>query len=333
MHKDLLDNLFTLELTPFDAKKNRLSSVQNRIFEILTNSSLRIGSLGSITKKMLSDKIASSIEGFNPIHLVIAFGGFKGVKIRDSPNINWAEVFHLSFLLKNLWQISLVYSPGLILEFSGDDLVMPIIDNHKKEWATVYQNELTKLLRVVSLALPINITLLNRPVSSFYKYNFIEKEITNEIEGFDLESERIQQHINWGEKHAWNNFVFDGEQDYSKTSEKAKQELIIQSVLKHRAYLDVDYRYRGEYLEGGIHIPVAHRKGIPGTLAIRSTKSSAIQFWESYGVLVDKKDKTYPHLLSGNQFEELKDNIQYEKVSIEFLKEFDTLKSIPVLKL
>lgn len=276
-----IDQLGTVDFLRIDQKKNQRTVLPTRIWEILTRSKLRLGPLDQETEKMLRGKIELSMRKGAPITLILAVGGFKGIGIASSPHINWAEVFHIDFLVKMLGEIALIYKPGLRVEFSGDDVALPFMNNYPEEWTKCYNQEFDKLLEIISEKLPDNIFLSNRPASSFYLRERLETEIEEEVSKMKLPEEIIEQKF----KHAMNNFVWKGEKDWRGLSEKEKMRKLRRSVLVHDAWLNVDYRHRREYLEGGVNIPIIHKRGMAGCYGIRSTASSDVQFWEAEGYL------------------------------------------------
>lgn len=291
-----LDQLGSLgDITP-DAKKQKRMPLAERIVERLTPSHLRLQALDASTREMLSQKVGLSIKNNAPITLILAVGGFKGARLPSSPHLNWAEVFHVDFLVKTLGEIALIYPPGLRLEFSGDDVIVPLMNNYKLEWTTTYNLEFDKLLEIFSQNLPANIVLTNRPASSFYDRLTLEDEVKIEADKLELDPEVLRLKL----KHAQNNFVFDGEQNLTTLSTTDKQSKLERSVVIHDAWLAVDYTHRREYLEGDNHIPIIHKKGMQGCYGIRSTKSSDVQFWEAFGVVEEREGKFIPKLLSAN---------------------------------
>ncbi len=320
----VINSLFDFSERVVDQKRNKHTPLPERILEILTPSYVRQGALSDEIRDMLMDKVKRSVAKEAPITLILAFGGFKGVGIKDSPHLNWAEVFHLSFLAQAFWEITQIYTPGVILEFSGDSIILPLLDNYPLEWTEVYNQELDQLIGVVNKAVPANMKFTNRPTNTFYKQEELEKEVMEEFSKLDLSLPEHQEKIKSKMHKAQNNYITEG------INPEELQKRLEESVILHDVWLDVDYKHRREYLEGGINIPIAHRKGIPGCLCIRSVKSSDVQFWEAYGVINISSGKSYPTLLSHNQYDAVEDSIKYEVVNSVF-SEFETLKQVPVL--
>ena len=286
-------------LTDFSLRhKTDLSDERNpladRIYRILTPSYFRIGVLDTNTESMLRKKIELAIQQQEPITFIIGMGWGKNWRSYSAPHINWAEFFHFKFLYDTLGQISSIYEPGVRLEFTPDDLAVVIINNYKQEWLDVYKSEFIPLLSYFSSQTPDNFTYHFEPSSHWYEEESLRTEIEKEVETM-LANPAAEKAIAERLPSARNNFV---------GGSTSTEEEIRRSVLVHKAWLSVDYKKRGEYLEGGTHIPIAHRKGIPGTYNIRNVKSSLVQFWKGEGILRQKGERSIPDIISPRQFSE-----------------------------
>jgi hypothetical protein len=248
--EEYINQLGTLTGVAVDGKKQQRMPLIERIVEILTPAYLRLEALDQATKEMLRAKVKLSVKKQVPITLILAVGGFKGVKVPMAPHLNWAEVFHVDFLVKTLGEIALIYPPGLKLEFSGDDVIVPLMNNYNPEWTRTYNTEFDMLLKLLAGKLPNNILLTNKPASSFYQRDELEKEVLLAAKDKKYTEEEWEQKL----KHATNNFVWKGENDLSNKTDK--EYYLRKSVAIHDAWLDVDYKHRREYLEGGINIPI-----------------------------------------------------------------------------
>jgi len=325
--QEVIDSLFALDPSKADEKKNQRMKLEDRIYELLTPSYFRLETVAEDIEKILRDKIALSIEKNEPITLIPTFGGFKNIRLKNSPHLNWAEVFHLSFLIQTLWEISHIYKPGLKIEFSGDDVICPLLNNYRREWADVYNEEFSLMLADVSKILPNNIYLSNKPASEFFKEINIEQQVLDSVKDFDEAT--AEEIFERKKRMAKNNFCFSYYYP-ENVDDKDRDEILRKSTLIHTAWLDRDYEHRREYIEGGLHIPISHRRGIPGAYGIRSTKSSDLQFWGCYGVIALRNDGTYyPNLYTYNQFNE--EEFEDTKVDQPF-EDLPLLSKIPVEK-
>ena len=111
--------------------------------------------------------------------------------------------------------------------------------------------------------------------------------------------------------------MLEGEYDLRTLGQDEINKRLVRSVAIHDAWLEVDYANRREYLEGGDHIPIVHKKGIPGCYCIRSTKSSDVQFWEAVGVLEERGDKLIPMLLTVNSLIEKYNSFEFKTMFSE----------------
>lgn len=288
----IIQNLFKIK------KYTQTRPLEDEIYSILTPSYFRQGKMEREIEKLLRYKIKQSINQKKPITLVIAFGGYKNGNTYSQPHIDWAEIFHLSFLYKTLFPITQIYKPGLHLEFTLDGEAMSIIDNIKRKDIQLYYSEFIKLLKIIKGNTSSNLTFNTTTFIDYYNFNKT-KEIINKKVIETVYNKEIHKLITQRIRHAKNNFIFDGEENL--TDNPNKQKPLENSVLKHKYWLDLDFKQRQEYLEGGINIPIVHRKGIPGCYAIKSYKGSVIQFWEGEGVIVNNKKKHYPTIISPHQ--------------------------------
>jgi hypothetical protein len=312
MNLDFLFEFLNEEQPKIKLKEN----VEDYIFRVLTRSEFRLGIIDPTIKKMLREKIHMSVKENKPITLILAVGGFKNYRLQTAPHIDWAEVFQVLFVLKSLYEIALVYKPGLHLEYSGDAEAMVIANNLKQEWIDVYKREFDELIKVMSLKLPKNIKLTTKDFRDFYTIEEIETEVDSRLEKVDWESPSVKFLLKEKMPHAINNFCFNGRKNLEYLNKEEKQVELNKSIFKHKIWLDVDYERRREYLEGGINIPILHKANIPGCYAIKSCKGCNIQYWIGMGTLKHDMDNYVPTILSANQLVGLSDKLKAYKVDL-----------------
>lgn len=293
-----------------------------RIKRHLTHKHLRLGSLDKKFSQQLDKKLKCAVENNEPIHLVLAIGGFKNANISPEGNINWAEVFQIFHLLNFIAKICVFYSPGIIAEYTGDAEVACIVNNYKIEWIEKYTKEFRLIINIVgSLYKKPNLQIRYTTAQDFYDISTLEKEIRLGAKRLNKASISVSEF-----KSASNNYFGD------KTVENIER-----SVLLNKAWLSFDVKERAEYLEGGNRIPMLHKKGVPGVYPLRSVKASGIQFWGALGVLVDHKGKIYPSLLSYNQMLEFEKSLKYvdickclPKTIVNKFMDIQNLRKVPV---
>ena len=269
-------------------------------------------------------KIKLSIKTNQPITLILGMGWGKNWHSYSAPHINWAEIFHLKFLFDTFGLISKIYEPGIVIDITPDDIAVQLINNYKTEWLGVYKKEFLQLLKFFNSQTPNNFIYKFTPSSLWYTRSMLKREIDNEVIEIKKNSVKAKEIIKSRLHNAENNIVLP-----ANISDKEKQKAIGNSILIHRAWLGVDYKHRKEYLEGGINIPIAHRRGVPGTYNLRNLPSSLVQFWKGDGICKWHKNKYSWDIVSPNRWKKLK-SIEYIKVNNPtLLSQFDT---IPVYK-
>lgn len=323
----IVDDLFDFSTINIDEKKNLHTPIRERIYALLTPASFRLGALDSEVEEVLRTRIDRAVSGEKPITLIIAYGGFKNIHIDSAPHIDWAEVFQLSFVLRTVWEITQIYGPGVRVEYSGDAEAMSVVDNLKVEWIKMYLAEFALMLRTVQPLLPPNLTVTNRDFSEFYTTNKLSKELDTRLAQLDYSADELTTKMS----KAINNFCWDGEKELMHLSESEKQQMLEKSILLHKLWLEFDYEKRGEYLEGGTHIPIAHRKGLPGCYGIKSIAGSDIQFWIAKGALRGHNGTYMQTLLSPTKYTELRSQLDHISVQGMF-SSISSLETIPLIK-
>lgn len=289
---------FVFGKTEIDEKALKFGGVRQYILNILKNSKFRIGSLTKELEDMIEQKVDLSLKKNLPITLVPAFGGFKNYQCLSFPNIDFAELMQLQFLLESVILISKIYKPGLMIEYTLDAHAMCVADNYKLEDVDVYVEGFREMLEKVQKVLPSNVVLKMTSFYDFYDLNEVKKVIEERLVEA-MKSEKYRALIEERIVHAKNDFVFDGWENFTEKTSEEKQNLLEESVWKHRLWLNYDYEKRVDYIEGGERIPLGHRK-FPGLLAIKSIIGSDIQFWVANGVFRHFKDTWKFELLTPN---------------------------------
>jgi hypothetical protein len=298
-----------------DEKKLQLGGLLPYIKDILSKSSLRIGPLSDSISQMLEEKISLSIKDNKPIVLVVAIGGFKNKDAISFPHIDWAELMQLQFLLDSVSVIAGIYKPGLRIEYTLDSFALNIVDNYKIEDIQIYVDEFRELLKNFEAKyLPKNVALEVTDFFDFYELEDMRSRIDKELKVLDRKEFKYK--LNDEMDRAINDFMLDGDVDYTKKSKVEIKKLREESILRDHIWLDIDIRERVEYLEGKERIPIVHRP-FPDTplLAVKSYKGSDLQFWAVNGMFEVIEDRVVFRIVSKNQLK--KSGRKYEKVLID----------------
>ncbi len=273
-----LDNLLQFKVDQIDQKRLKLGGLSNYILDILFSSKFRMGEVNPEFKISVERKINESIKLNSPIHVVVADGGFKNHKCVSAPNIDFAELMQVIFVINKLSPISQMYKPGLRIEYTHDAHIMNYIDNVDLNGINQYVEQFSKMLRRLEKLVPKNVSLSNTSFKDFYNLDEMSERIEAEIgknESKYFSETDFKKKLN----NARNNYITSRkERDFDYELKK--------SVLKHKVWMDIDVKERFEYLEGQTRIPILH-KIVPEVLPIFSYKGSNKQYWISNGVFTN----------------------------------------------
>jgi len=112
------------------------------------------------------------------------------------------------------------------------------------------------------------------------------------------------------------NIKWKGKEDWTKLTEKEKNEKIYKGVL-HEMSATANLPKVMSIVKSDDKVCLFTNPA-PIFIAIGSTKTSVTKYWTGYGVLEYRNGKFYDRVLSPSQFEQLK-NIQHDKVKTELI--------------
>lgn len=297
-------NKFLKNLTDFSFTPNYIPDKQKlkeSIYSLLTPEWFRFGPVEDSTKQFLQKEIESYVEKNEPIKILNAIGGFKNYRIDTAPHIDWAEVFHLSFISKALIKICEIYEPGVVLEYSGDAHMACIVDNIKKEWVDTYLEEFDRLVDYFGSITPKNLWLSHKHFLDFYDYEQMKKEINERGDMQDLLEPKNAETIEKNYQRAIQNFCFNGEEDLTQLADNKKEELIKRSILKAYIWYELDFEKRENYFQS--FIPICNLKDFPETYCVRSIRHLPCPpFWQGKGVLEIVDNEIHSVILHNNRF-------------------------------
>ncbi len=302
-------NEFLKNLTNFSFTPNHISDkgkLKEVIYSLLTPEWFRFGSIEESTKEFLHKEIGSYVEKNEPIKILNAMGGFKNYRIDTAPHIDWAEVFHLSFISKVLIKICEIYEPGVIIEYSGDAHMACIVDNIKKEWVDTYLEEFDSLIDYFGSITPKNLKLTHKHFLDFYDFEQMKTEINELGDKENLLETKNAETIEKNYLRAVQNVCFDGEEDLTTLSDSEKEEFIKRSILKAYIWYELDFEKRNDYFHS--FIPICNLKDFPDTYCVRSIRHLPCPpFWQGKGVLEIVGNKVHSVILHNNKYlEEVK---------------------------
>jgi hypothetical protein len=281
-----------LQLHPIDSSvyEDKREPVESRIFRILTRSKFRSASLAKSTTEFIHQHIQTQVNANQPIQLIYAMGGGRGINTHNFPKADWGEYLHLKFLVENIHPIGSIYRPGVEIKWSLDDYAARILNNYKQEWQEEYIRGFDTLLEYFNHQSRDAITQVRLPTTTWYKsFDELKERLTTNATAKVGTNEAQDIIAKWG-KRAANNFY-----NKENLTGDALQKAIAFSAFLNIAWLDYDFEVRGEYFGSGI--PIAHFTDFPDSLYIQTVPGSNVQFWKASGY-IEHKDGIYKSRLA-----------------------------------
>ena len=233
-----------------------------------------------------------SMKSQEPIKLTIVFGGYKLWRLKESPYVDWAELFALMYYARWLLPITAIYTPGVWLDFYSDDVILESMDNIPKQNTEAYKASFRALLTFIMPFLPKNLRFTLNCVSDQYALyeDFLteleenKKKVVSELGGLPKLSDEqlrlveLNVHLKPGQAGdpEWREKVF----------------------LIHEAYARISKRR--PYYRTPEKIFVITRP-IKDSIAVGTTKTSVVKFWIGAGALERNGDSYTQHIYSPTQ--------------------------------
>jgi hypothetical protein len=260
-----------------------------------------------------------------PLRLLIPFGGYKSPCSWEHPGVGWAEVFAVAGICELVAPICAFHTPGVILEFSSDEAIIPRLTGAGQAVLRHYRDGFDQVVRLVGRYQRDNLTIQQ----TFIRDAYDADELVRSVEelGRRLESKwfpalpsdeqdrllRIAAH---------NQFQpAAGHRDMGGAG-------LRRSVCEHQAYLEIDNRRRKESFFESCTIPIALRRGIPDWLHLGSNRRSATQFWIGCGVVDLAASSPAAHILPPGRAAAIRPQVEYVPINSTGI---DGLDRLPVV--
>lgn len=258
-----------------------------------------------ITKNAIKLAVANN----QPLRIFEMFGGNKLWRFAEAPEIDWAELFSLTYFIQWCRLIASVYKPGVVFEYFSQDISVESLNNVLRTETNSYSESFRELIKWIETYLPPNIKLR-------YTRHY---ELFDNPEDYDQEIEVAKQEI------LKNN---QGKLPTLTTAMRAATELNVK--LKPGQDKSPDWREQVELQHQAIFLTKTLREYsdnpdiiwtcptyYPDSVVTGSTKSSLAKFWAAVGALRPKNDSYEEIVLTPKQLETSK--YAWEPVSIPWL--------------
>jgi hypothetical protein len=287
------------------------------------------------TEEDIRKKVALSIKEEKPLYFVILFGGYKHFWNPSYPEVDWAELFNLTFMVEYLSPLLKAHQPGVILDYGSEDVVMTTMDNYPSKDLDSYAESFEKLIKFYSRSFPKN-CLVNY-VRTGKKYNSeklkekIKKKLPEKKEAWEkLPNQEKEKRLH----RSCRSVMWHGEEDWSNLSKDDKAIKIVESKLIEDTFYEVEEEFLGDYFTGDNHIPIVLSWGLTDEnvlhwLTLGSTYSSCVDFWIGRGILEDRGSRFVPRVVSKEQYQRIKNRLETVGVEILPLRNFHSIEVFP----
>jgi hypothetical protein len=284
------------------------------IFAILMSKKFRKYCVPENNQAIIRAAIEKNIANGEPIKISWPFGGYKLWSLEETPEVDWAELFSLMYLIRWLKPVCALYAKGVEFTFWVDEVVIAKLNNIPQADLDAYQQSFAGLLKFIEPSLPTNLkfeVFLER--SQYKSYEAFEAGLAAEMEKLNKVREANPEPLS-------DAAIRSIEMNVKLTPEQAKDPLWREKVdLMHYAYYNLQEqqdRIRPSYITANTVAFTVFFE--PNVIPIGTTKTSIAKFWVGVGALKARGDSYIETVLSPEQINAVSAN--WEAVSLEGLK-------------
>ena len=268
------------------------------LYSLVVRSEFRRTALDQETVSDIHNKIHRQMAGQRPIQFSIPFGAYKNWRLRSSPELDWAEVFNLNYLIRYVLPISVAYNPGVLLQYSYNDHVMDRVSNipleHQRRYVTGFQ----RLLSMFQSRLPPNIVLNLVRINDFYSTDAYATE---------LEQNYASTASTWLSKYpsevrarkiasAHHNLMLNGVRNLARLPPEELNDEYVRAAMWCDAVDCLKERRRfNKYAD---NIQLVFVRGPTLSLHVGVCDTGSIHFWAGTGIAEVRKDRILQRILS-----------------------------------
>lgn len=291
------------------------------------------------THESVYTKVMQSIKNAQPVHFVVPFGGYKHAWNASSPEPDWAEFFHLMWMIEYFSPMLAAYKPGVILEYASEDMIISRMDNYPQKSIDTYAEKFQELIAWCNERCPQNLDIRYFRVAD----KFDRAEVLRRVESLLPERRKafatLSPEVKERElRRSSRSVLWDGEDDLTQLSSAEKDQRIIDSRLIELAYYEVEGspEFLGEYYWNDNHIctcfsfGLSHDNDIFQDLTVSSAYGSIVDYWIGRGVLDCRTNKWHPLIVSDTQYRNLGAALRTIPITVDLpsLKNLHTLEII-----
>lgn len=294
---------------------------------------------------LVIEKLVYCFKNKQPIVFIFGFGGYKNHNSPSYPEVDWAELFHMKYMVTFLWPIISTYKYGVEFEYESEEISIQF-NNVPQETTDKYTKTFKALLdyfcEKIYQANGVKITF--KQVIARELYN--PQDLYDRMKFYHDDMVKVYNDLPAEEKDVWfkrakTNYLIKGTKDFSGMSEEELKNIIVEARITNECFLAADYDLRLDFWERPNAISLFGTWGktpcaspTDGGLHLKSTAASNTDFWIGTGVFKLGQDNKILQemILSHNQYAEVKDKIltmdNEDKELASISKNFEKIKYI-----
>lgn len=308
-------------LTKEDKQTIRTEGVGKFIFNKLNSSKYRASGIDEDYKTKVIDKINLCIDHQIPIYVTLPFGANKNPNLRTAPQIDWAEIFNLSYVRSYLKPIAKAYKYGVVIDYISVAVFQETVNYIQQRDTNLYDRQFSELVSYFQKYYPPNLELKFSRVSDQIKRSKIERMLA--IKKSQLRKvwdKQIKKVRDYKIFRAARNCIIN-------PKAKNKNQLLLESALGHDAFCSEYWTTDATPWDKKQMITLGHRYTKGWAIHFRSAPGSTVNFWSGIGLLQQRRDRYVPTVLSPTQFKKIETKLQ--KIPIDlFAKNFNNLQQV-----
>lgn len=238
--------------------------------------------------------IAVAVADNKPLTVSFLFGGNKLWRLDEAPEVDWAELFALTYDLQWMRYIASVYEPGVVLDFYSEELAVEELNNVPRTDTAHYTRSFKALLSWMEPYIPDRISVQYRLYADEYSdYSAFLTELEVAKEAVLKENGGKLPELSEAQKAATElNVKLNPGQDKDPLW-REKVELMHQALERTKRIEEVYF--------GDRSLITACPTWYSGWIATGSTKRSYAKFWAAAGALQKDDDRFRELVLTPKQ--------------------------------
>jgi len=307
-----------------DVKQTVGKEMTDTIFRTLMSKKFRKYSVPDKNQAILRAAIEKNVANNEPIKISWPFGGYKLWRFEETPEVDWAELFSIMYIIRWLRPVCVLYPKGVDFTFWVDEVVIAQMNNIAQADLDAYQESFANLLNFIKPWMPSNLKFEVFLERSQYESNEVfQMGIAAEMGKLSRERVADPQPLS-------DAAIRSIEMNVRLKPGQAQDPLWREKVdLMHNAYYNLQEqqkRIRPSYTTSNITAFSVLFE--PNVIPIGTTKTSIAKFWVGVGALQKRGDSFMETILSLSQIDKV--HAKWESVKVDGLsgKNFSKIRII-----